>query len=244
MSRAEYDKLEQALGHRFNQAPHLLRQALTHRSFSSEHNERLEFLGDAVLGLAVSSLLYERLGDLPEGDLSRVRSNLVCEASLHRIAEKLSLSPMMQLGQGEAKSGGRKRASILADAVEALLGAVYLDAGYEAAQKVVARLFEGIEIRPDMKAAAKDGKTALQEWLQARRLPVPEYSVAEVRGAAHQQTFFVTCMIAPLRLASKGEGTSRRSAEQSAASAMLKILQTAHPEHLNLPKHPPKHPNK
>ncbi|MBS7348914.1 MAG: ribonuclease III [Comamonas sp.] len=225
---SDWPALEQALGHQFSQ-PKLLRQALTHRSFSAEHNERLEFLGDSVLGLAISSLLYRKLSDQPEGDLSRVRSNLVREATLHRIASQLQLPQLLRLGEGEVKTGGRKRPSILADALEAIVGAVYLDAGYGAAEQVVHHLFEGIAIHPQMQAAAKDGKTALQEWLQARRMQLPEYTVQRIAGAAHQQTFEVACMIAALRLGSKGQGSSRRAAEQAAASAMLQLLQNQSP---------------
>ena len=209
--------------------PALLQRALTHRSFSADNNERLEFLGDSVLGLAISSLLYQRLNDLPEGDLSRVRSNLVKEGTLHQIALKLQLSDLLRLGEGEAKSGGRSRPSILADAVEAILGAVYLDAGFAAGEKLVHHLFEGVDINPQMRAADKDPKTALQEWLQGRRMNVPQYSVANITGAAHKQNFEVECVIPELRLGARGQGVSRRAAEQSAAAAMLEILKAKHP---------------
>ncbi|MGN1056086.1 MAG: ribonuclease III, partial [Comamonas sp.] len=189
-----YPTLQDQLQYEFKN-PALLQRALTHRSFSADNNERLEFLGDSVLSLAISSLLYQRLKDLPEGDLSRVRSNLVKEGTLHQIAVKLGLPALLRLGEGEAKSGGKNRPSILADAVEAILGAVYLDAGYEAGEKVVHRLFEGVEINPHMRAAEKDPKTALQEWLQGRRMHLPQYSVASISGAAHKQTFDVECVI-------------------------------------------------
>ncbi|MBP9941162.1 MAG: ribonuclease III [Comamonas sp.] len=220
--------LQQQLQHDF-QNPALLQRALTHRSFSADNNERLEFLGDSVLSLAISSLLYQRLRELPEGDLSRVRSNLVKEGTLHQIAVKLQLSDLLRLGEGEAKSGGKNRPSILADAVEAILGAVYLDAGFAAGEKLVHRLFEGVDINPHMRAAEKDPKTALQEWLQGRRMNVPQYSVVNITGAAHKQTFDVECVIPELRLGARGQGGSRRIGEQAAAAAMLEILKAKHP---------------
>lgn len=220
--------LQQRLQHTFSQ-PQLLQQALTHRSFSLDHNERLEFLGDSVLGLAISGLLYEKLGDRPEGELSRVRSNLVKEGTLHQIALQLGLPALLRLGEGEARSGGAQRPSILADALEALLGAIYLDAGFEAARQVVLRLFAQVDINPQMQAAAKDPKTALQEWLQGRRMQLPECSVERSSGAAHKQTFTLTCVVPALRLGAKGQGHSRRAGEPAAAAAMLKLLQDKHP---------------
>ena len=220
--------LQHTLQHDF-QNPALLQRALTHRSFSADNNERLEFLGDSVLSLAISSLLYQRLKELPEGDLSRVRSNLVKEGTLHQIAVKLQLHDLLRLGEGEAKSGGKNRPSILADAVEAILGAVYLDAGFAAGEKLVHRLFEGVDINPQMRAAEKDPKTALQEWLQGRRMNVPQYTVASIAGAAHKQTFDVECIIPELRLGARGQGASRRTGEQAAAAAMLEILKAKHP---------------
>ena len=221
-------ELQQTLQYTF-QNPALLQRALTHRSFSADNNERLEFLGDSVLSLAISSLLFQRLRELPEGDLSRVRSNLVKEGTLHQIALKLQLPELLRLGEGEAKSGGKNRPSILADAVEAILGAVYLDADFVAAEQVVHRLFEGVDIDPHMRAAEKDPKTALQEWLQGRRMQLPQYSVLAITGAAHKQTFEVACMISELKLGAKGTGPSRRAGEQAAASAMLAILKAKHP---------------
>ena len=215
--------LQARLQHRFGQ-PRLLLQALTHRSFSSEHNERLEFLGDSVLNLAVSALLYERLSKLPEGDLSRVRANLVKQDTLHRIAVELGLPDVLRLGEGEARSGGHKRPSIPADALEAVIGAVHLDAGYAAAEALVHRLFQDVEIAPSMQAAAKDPKTELQEWLQGRRMKLPVYRVAGVFGAAHKQTFDVECEIPELGVTERGIGASRRAGEQAAAAAMLLTL--------------------
>jgi len=199
----------------------LLQMALTHRSFSSDHNERLEFLGDSVLNLAVSHLLYRRLSTLPEGDLSRVRANLVKQDTLHQLAVKLALPPLLRLGEGEAKSGGPNRPSILADALEAVIGAVYLDAGYAAAQDLVHRLYEAVEINPRMDAASKDPKTELQEWLQGHKMKLPVYRVAGTLGAAHKQTFDVECEVPEMGLSERGIGGSRRAGEQAAAAAML-----------------------
>ena len=217
--------LQHRLQHRF-QDPRLLALALTHRSFSAEHNERLEFLGDSVLNLAVAALVYQRLRDLPEGDLSRVRANLVKQDTLHKLAVDLGLAGMVRLGEGEARSGGHKRPSILADALEALIGAVHLDAGYPAAEAVVHRLFAGVEIQPQMSAAAKDPKTELQELLQGRKMHLPLYRVVGTVGAAHKQTFDVECEVAELGLVERGIGASRRAGEQAAAAAMLLVLKS------------------
>lgn len=225
---ASFADLQRRLQHVFAD-PRLLQRAVTHRSFSADHNERLEFLGDSVLNLAVSSLLYERLARLPEGDLSRVRANLVRQETLHQIALRLRLPEVLRLGEGELKSGGLRRPSILADALEALIGAVYLDAGYERAQALVQRLYEGVEITPQMQAAAKDPKTALQEWLQGRKMRLPLYEVVATVGAAHRQSFEVECSIAALGLRARGSGTSRRAAEQAAAAAMLQTLKAKNP---------------
>ena len=220
--------LQQRLQHQFLN-PQLLTLAVTHRSFSADHNERLEFLGDSVLNLAVAHLLYERLGGLPEGDLSRVRANLVKQDTLHGLAVKLGLAQALRLGEGEKRSGGQKRPSILADALEAVLGAVSLDAGYPVAQALVRRLFEPVEINATMQAAAKDPKTELQEWLQARKMRVPAYRVVGTMGAAHQQTFDVECEIAEMALCQRGIGGSRRAGEQAAAAAMLENLRSKTP---------------
>lgn len=217
--------LQARLQHRFTD-PRLLARALTHRSFSAEHNERLEFLGDSVLNLAVAGLLYQRLRDLPEGDLSRVRANLVKQDTLHRLAVELGLPGMLRLGEGEARSGGHKRPSILADALEAVIGAVHLDAGFPAAEALVHRLFQGVEITPEMPAAAKDPKTELQELLQSRRMHLPVYRVVGTLGAAHKQTFDVECEVGELALVERGIGASRRAGEQAAAAAMLLALKT------------------
>ena len=216
--------LQQRLQHAFSN-PALLTRALTHRSASSDHNERLEFLGDSVLNLAVSSLLYERLASQSEGDLSRVRANMVKQDTLHGLAVELGLPQVLRVGEGEARSGGKTRPSMLADALEAVIGDVYLDAGFQTATELVRRLFEGVEISPQMQAAARDAKTALQEWLQGRRMKLPDYRVVDTTGAAHRQSFEVECSIGELALAARGSGASRRAAEQSAAAAVLAQLQ-------------------
>ena len=217
--------LQQRLQHEFSK-PKLLAQALTHRSFSSDHNERIEFLGDSVLNLAVAGLLYEQLAGQTEGDLSRARANLVKQDTLHQLAVVLGLPNLLKLGEGEAKSGGQKRPSILADALEAVIGAVYLDAGFDKAEQLVRRLFKDVEINPQMQAIGKDPKTELQEWLQARKMGLPIYRVAGTMGAAHKQTFDVECEIAEFGRAERGIGNSRRAGEQAAASAMLAYVKT------------------
>ena len=215
--------LQTRLGHTFHDV-RLLQHALTHRSFSADHNERLEFLGDSVLNLGVAHIVYSKLSELPEGDLSRVRANLVKQDTLHQLALSLELPSLLRLGEGELRSGGAKRASILADALEALLGAVYLDGGAEAAHQLVQRLFSEVDIRPDMQAASKDPKTELQEWLQARKMALPRYTVIATHGAAHRQTFDVACEVQELRQYERGTGASRRAAEQAAAAALLQTL--------------------
>ncbi|MES2243062.1 MAG: ribonuclease III [Pseudomonadota bacterium] len=217
--------LQTRLEHEFSN-PRLLQQALTHRSFSADHNERVEFLGDSVLNLAVAGLLYERLSELPEGDLSRVRANLVKQDTLHKLAVQLGLPLLIRLGEGEAKSGGQKRPSILADALEAVIGAVFLDAGFDKADRLVRRLFQDVEINPTMQAISKDPKTELQEWLQGRKMNLPIYRVVGTLGAAHKQTFDVECEISEFGRAERGIGGSRRAGEQAAAAAMLAYVKT------------------
>ena len=219
------EQLQLRLQYRFKN-PDLLRRALTHRSFSVEHYERLEFLGDSVLGLAVADMLYAQLGSLPEGDLSRIRAKLVRQETLHALALGLGLSELLRLGEGEMRSGGPKRPSILADALESVLGAVYLDAGFATAHALVQRLFAQVDIHPAMQAVGKDPKTELQEWLQARKRPLPAYRVVATLGAAHQQSFDVECAIEALGLSERGIGGSRRAAEQTAAAAVLQTIKT------------------
>ena len=218
-------ELQIRLGYAFRQHA-LLQQAVTHRSFSADHNERLEFLGDSVLNLSVAHLLYAQLANLPEGDLSRVRANLVKQDTLHQLAKKLDLPAVMRLGEGEMRSGGQNRPSILADALEAIIGAVYLDGGYKDAQALVERLFAQVDIKPDMQAVGKDPKTELQEWLQGRKLALPKYTVVGTSGAAHRQQFEVSCEVTELRQTQQGSGASRRAAEQAAAAAMLLTLKS------------------
>lgn len=218
------DTFQEHLGYRFRQQDLLVR-ALTHRSYGSDHNERLEFLGDAVLNLVVSNLLFTHLPDAPEGDLTRVRAHLVRQDMLHRIALTLRLPEMLRLSDGEARGGGAQRPSILADAVEALLGAVYRDAGFEAAHTLVWTLFEPLVRETASQTWAKDAKTQLQEWLQARRHPVPDYRIDTIHGRAHDQTFVVICRVAAFDFEASGEGRSRRAAEQEAARRVLEHLQ-------------------
>ena len=219
-------QLQQRLGYTITQ-PDLLRRALTHRSWGAEHNERLEFLGDAVLSLAVSSLLFQRHAGSDEGDLTRVRAHLVREDSLHRAALSLGLPEVLRLSEGELRGGGALRPSILADAVEALIGAVFVDGGYEPAQALVQRLFGEIIQGTEAESWSKDAKTELQEWLQARKVPVPVYRITATRGQAHAQTFEVECAVPMLGLAERGEGKSRRTAEQEAARRMLDALKAS-----------------
>ncbi|MCK6374944.1 MAG: ribonuclease III [Zoogloea sp.] len=217
------DALQQAIGHRFSR-PALLEQAVTHRSFGSPNNERLEFLGDSVLNCVTAIALFGRFDNLREGDMSRLRANLVRQEALHRLADGLKLGEYLRLGEGELKSGGHRRPSILADALEAIIAAVFLDAGFEAAKGVVDRLYEKSLAALDPARALKDPKTALQEWLQGRRMPLPKYSLADTRGEAHQQEFEVECEIAGLGLKTRGIGVSRRAAEQQSAQRALELL--------------------
>jgi ribonuclease-3 len=223
---ARLTALQQRLGHRFAE-PELLSRAVTHRSFGADHNERLEFLGDAVLSLAISALLFERFGGSDEGDLTRVRAHLVREDTLHRVAVVIGLPEVLRLSEGEARGGGAQRPSILADALEALIGATFLDGGFEPARALVQRLFGEVIATTDIDSWAKDAKTELQEWLQARRLPVPSYRIASTRGQAHAQTFEVECAVPALNLTETGEGRSRRVAEQEAARRMLVALKAS-----------------
>jgi ribonuclease III len=215
--------LQSKMGYRFKNEQ-LLQQALTHRSFSAVHYERLEYLGDAVINLVVSNMLYVALADMDEGRLSRIRSNLVRQGSLYDIALKLNLSACLRLGDGEAKSGGANRPSILADALEALLGAIYLDGGFEVAKQLAQSWFDDIQINTTMQQTAKDAKTELQEWLQARKMPLAVYKVIATVGAAHEQTFDVECTVAAIKASQRGLGGTRRAAEQAAAQAILESM--------------------
>jgi len=215
--------LTAALGHAFSDRT-LLQTALTHRSFGIPNNERLEFIGDGLLNCVIAVALFRRYPDLAEGELSRMRANLVRQDTLHQLAVSLNLGDSLRLGEGELKSGGNQRPSILADAVEALIGAVYLDAGFEATQAVIARLY--LPLFDEMRSGpvTKDAKTSLQEWLQGRKKPLPRYHVIEASGAAHEQRFEVACEIENPALRTTGQGSSRRLAEQAAADRALKAL--------------------
>ncbi len=208
--------LAETTGYSFGN-PDLLRQALTHRSFGATHNERLEVLGDGVLNCVVAALLFERFPQLPEGELSRLRASLVNQQSLFETAQRIDLGGHLLLGEGEVKSGGAQRPSILADSLEALIGAAFLDGGFDAARALVARLFEQALKTADPQNVGKDAKTQLQEFLQARRMALPQYSVIATGGEAHEQSFRVECAIPELNIRTQGEGSSRRSAEQVAA---------------------------
>jgi ribonuclease III len=212
--------VEQRLGYEFRERA-LFERALTHRSFGADHNERLEFLGDAVLSMAVSRLLFDRFQGSDEGDLTRVRAHLVREDSLHRVALALGLPEALKLSEGEARGGGATRPSILADAVEALIGAVSIDGGFEAAQALVTRLFGETIMSTTADNWRKDAKTELQEWLQARHVPVPVYRIAATHGQAHAQTFEVQCEVPSLDWHAMGAGRSRRAAEQASAQRLL-----------------------
>ena len=212
--------LEAALGHRFGR-PELLRQALTHRSFGCPHNERLEFLGDSVLNCAVAAYLHQRFADLKEGELSRLRASLVRQETLADIAQSLALGDFLRLGEGELKSGGTRRPSMLADALEAIFGAIYVDAGFDAARAVIEHLYAPAASRIDPNDDGKDPKTALQEILQGRHLPLPRYGFLATHGEAHVQQFEVECVIPDLGVRSTGTGGSRRIAEQQAAQRAI-----------------------
>jgi len=227
--------LESRLRYEFRNAE-LLRQALTHRSHSSTHNERLEFLGDSVLNCAVAALLFQRFGKLDEGDLSRVRANLVKQQSLYEIAQALNISEGLRLGEGELRSGGFRRPSILADTLEAVLGAVFLDGGFDAAQTVIKRLYVPILDHIDPRTLGKDAKTLLQEYLQGHKIALPTYTVVATHGAAHNQQFEVECTVPKLDVKVSGSGASRRAAEQAAAKKALDEVMAAAPALVAKPK--------
>jgi ribonuclease III len=222
----DFKLLQDRLGHTFKDAA-LLQQALTHRSHSSLHNERLEFLGDSVLNCVVASLLFERYNKIDEGDLSRLRANLVKQQSLYEIAQRLELSQFLRLGEGELKSGGFRRPSILADTLEALFGAIFLDAGFNAARDVIRSLYIPILDTVDPRTLGKDAKTLLQEFLQGKKLALPQYNVVATHGAAHNQEFEVECLVPKLDIQVFGTGGSRRAGEQAAAKLALEAVQSA-----------------
>lgn len=224
MRQANLARLQDALNYRFKDEA-LLQLALTHRSAASQHNERLEYLGDAVLGFVIADELYRRFPKVSEGDMTRMRASLVKGVTLAELGLELKLSEVIKLGPGELKSGGFRRESILADAVEAIFGAVYLDSGTEAVRALILALYQQrIEaLVPGQRQ--KDPKTRLQEYLQGRRKALPEYEVVATEGDAHDQTFTVTCTVADLAEAVTGTGGSRRKAEQDAAAKTLELLQ-------------------
>ena len=223
MTDKDSSALSGRLGHVFAQ-PQLLKRALTHRSYAPEHNERLEFLGDSVLGCIIANYLYNNYPQLSEGDLSRLRSNLVREDTLALLAQQLDLGSHLRLGEGERKSGGFRRPSILADALEALFGAALLDGGFAAAEKVVLGLFVPYLEKIDIQTLGKDAKTLLQEYLQGKRIPLPTYAIIATEGQAHEQSFEVECAIPSLKISTRGTGSSRRNAEQQAAQAAYQQL--------------------
>lgn len=215
--------LKESLDYQFNDAQ-LLQQALTHRSVPGDNNERLEFLGDAVLDVVISEVVFRSHAHAPEGDLSRLRASLVKDTSLARLASNLGLGEHLILGGGERKTGGHRRESILADALEAIFGAVYLDAGFEAARKIIQRAFGDRLYDLPSVDELRDPKTRLQEWLQARGLGLPTYELVNVSGKAHRQTFEVHCMVRDSTTVTSGSGTTRRNAEQESAKKMLTEL--------------------
>lgn len=222
MNKAE-SWLDKTLNYRF-QNVELFQQALTHRSATNRNNERLEFLGDAVLDFVVSGAVYHTYPEAAEGDLSKLRALLVKDATLAKIASEIGLGEHLILGSGEQKTGGHRRESILADALEAILGAVFLDSGYDATKQVIDRVFaQRYADLPDIREL-RDPKTRLQEWLQGRKMSVPDYALVEVSGEDHKQRFSVTCTVVEMSAVSNGESTTRRKAEQKAARKMLEIL--------------------
>ena len=220
---ARHPVLERRVGHRF-QDPALLAQALTHRSFGSPHYERLEFLGDSVLGCVVTELLFQRHPELPEGKLSRIRAGLIREESLARIARELGIAAFLRLDESTARNEGAERPSILADALEAVYGAVFLDGGYGAAKDVIARTFGTALSQLDPESVEKDAKTRLQEYLQAKRRAKPQYRVVSTSGAKQSLVFEVECALEDLKLSATGSGSSRQRAEQQAAANLIKQI--------------------
>ncbi|WP_288130313.1 ribonuclease III [Microbulbifer sp.] len=217
MTDLHLQRLSKRLGHSFVQQD-LLLLALTHRSHGSRNNERLEFLGDSILGFTISAALFEQFPDGREGQMSRLRAQLVSGETLAKLAREMDLGPCLQLGEGEMKSGGHRRASILADAVEAIIGAIYLDAGLEVARERILAWYDS-RLQSLALDSAKDPKTRLQEWLQARQKPLPEYAVIEVGGQEHAQEFVVECRVAGLQEPVRGSAGNRRAAEKAAATA-------------------------
>lgn len=231
MKEHQYQRLQELLSYQFQNIDLLIR-ALTHRSYSTRHNERLEFLGDSILNFSVASLLFKMLREQDEGDLSRIRASLVNQQSLADLANQLHISDFLLLGEGELKSGGFRRPSILADAMEAIFGAIYLDSGVvERVQQVIEQLYRPMLQNVDFSTLGKDAKTLLQEMLQARRIALPSYEILGTSGAAHNQKFEVECSVPALNVSAVATGGSRRMAEQSAAKLVIEQL-----KHMSLPK--------
>lgn len=224
MSKAEkISLLEKRLGYTFKD-PQLFQRSLTHKSAHYRHNERLEFLGDAVLNIVIADLLYQQFNEATEGQLTRARASLVNKSALSKIALALSLDQHIELGMGEKRSGGFRRESILADAFEAILGALYLDGGFEKVYGVIQQHYREDLSAIRLEAQKKDPKTELQEWLQAQHHPLPTYHISAIEGEPHAQRFVVTCEVEALSLKVEGAGMSRRAAEQEAASKILEQL--------------------
>ena len=221
-----YISLYKKIGYTFAESANLTK-ALTHRSANKKHNERLEFLGDAILGMIIAKELYQRFPQQPEGKLTRMRSNLVKGDTLAAIAREFSLGDLLLLGPGELKSGGFRRDSILADALEAIIGAIYLEAGLDVCEPIVLSWFTQRLSELDPQAVAKDDKTRLQEWLQAKKLPLPLYEVIDITGQSHEQIFYVECTVSGLDKATVGKGKSRREAEQKGARMAFEKLSNA-----------------
>lgn len=219
------DKLQRKLNYQFNNL-NLLEKALTHRSYHANNNERLEFIGDSILNFVIAAALFKRFDKLTEGELTRVRAQLVNQDCLAGLAFELNLSEQMRLGEGELKSGGFRRPSILADALEAIFGAIYLDSDILQAQSVILMIYANLLENINPKELAKDAKSFLQEKTQAQKLGVPQYNVLQIEGEAHQQTFYVECLISDLKIRTTGVGSSRRQAEQNAAKAALEQIKS------------------
>lgn len=219
----DFAKLARQLTYTFSE-PALLKQAVTHRSASGTNNERMEFLGDSILNLVISEKLYHSFPDRNEGELSRLRAHLVREQTLHHIANQLNLGEILIMGRGELKSGGHKRASILADAVEAIFAAIYFDSDFNEVRRVILYLFTDLLADPDLVNNLKDSKTMLQEYMQAQKAPLPVYELVQVTGSLHDPLFHVTCTIKTPSLVTQGKATTRRAAEQSAARKLLAKL--------------------
>ena len=222
------ERLEKALGYSFVDKKSL-KQALTHRSYAAQHNERIEFVGDGILNALIARTLYHAFPLMPEGEMSRTRASLVCQEGLAQIGAQLNIGEYLSLGEGELKSGGHKRPSILADALEAVLGAIWLDGGFSAVEQVVNTLFAEKIAQIDPKVGTKDAKTALQEWLQARKFPLPLYTILRQEGESPDQVFEVSCAVADKAVITRAEGSSRRAAEQLAAAEALRLLIERHP---------------